>query len=317
MKRSKNSSGSPWNHRPYRLFGDYLRDKYGFQIFKLPIDAGLTCPNRDGTFGTDGCIFCSEDGSASPTTAVSVDILKQMRHARERFKRSDAETRYIAYFQAYTNTYGPVDYLKKIYDTAVMEDDIVGLMIGTRPDCLPDEVVRLISTYRKDNFELWLEIGMQTMHDRSLGFLYRGHTHAQTRDAISRAASAGIDVCAHIILGVPGETWDDIMATARELASLGAAGVKFHQLHVIKGTPLEKLYEEGSFNTLSLKEYISLLADFIERIPDDMIVHRIMGDRNETELVAPGWSLRKGTVQKALEDEFHKRGTFQGFLFDR
>ena len=301
--------------RPYFFFGDYLWTTYSARVLKIPINAGLICPNRDGRLGTGGCIFCSSDGSASPASSGSGGILDQMEEAAGNFRRSDDKTRYIAYFQAYTNTGAPVEELKKIYDTALEWGDMAGLMIGTRPDCLPDEVIDLISSYRKDHFELWIEMGMQTMHDRSLSLLNRMHDHAATRDAVLRCAAKGISVCLHVILGIPGESWHDMMATAREIASLPVKGVKIHHLHVIRDTPLEASYRRGEVPMMTMKEYASTVCDFIERLRPDIMIHRLLGDRNEESLVAPLWGLHKGTVIKSIEDEFIRRGSFQGLLF--
>ena len=302
---------------PYNSFSEYLRDTYRCRVLKLQINAGLSCPNRDASLGRDGCIFCSVDGSASPGMSGSMPLPGQIAAAKRAFKRSDADTRYIAYFQAYTNTYAPPKRLKELYDLALAQEDIIGLMVGTRPDCLPDDVLDLIASYRKDGFELWLEIGMQSSHDKSLEFLRRGHTNDDTLDAISRAARRDIPVCVHLIMGIPGETWHDMMRTAVSLRGMPVSGVKFHHLHVIRGTGLERLYREGRMQALAMKEYVSILCDFIERIPPDILIHRLMGDREENTLIAPRWGLKKGTVMKAIDDEFLRRGTFQGFLMDR
>ena len=242
---------------------------------------------------------------------------EQIDRARSNFKRADSSTRYIAYFQAYSNTYAPLPRLKELYDIAVTQKEIIGLMIGTRPDCLPDEVLDLVASYARPGFELWLEIGMQTSHDKSLALLRRGHSHGDTAGAVARAAARGIPVCVHLILGIPGETWDDMMETARSLRGLPVSGIKFHHLHVIRGTELEEWYRDGRMKPLTQSEYVSVLCDFIERIPPDVLIHRLMGDREENTLVAPRWGLFKGTVHKAIEDEFRRRGTFQGFLADR
>ncbi len=302
-------------NKPYLFFGDHLRKKYGRRVLKLPVNANLSCPNRDGTLSSKGCIFCSDDGSASPTTSGINDISEQMKYAKENFKRSSRETDYIAYFQAYTNTNASIEDLKKLYDSAIGQDHIMGLMIGTRPDCLPDNILDLIASYKRDNFELWLEIGMQTIHEKSLEFLNRHHNHQSTRYAVERAAKKGIPICLHIILGIPGESWEDMMDTAQEAASMPIRGVKFHHLHVIKGTKLEYLYNKGSIKLLSLKEYTSILCDFIERLRPDIIIHRLTGDREESTLIAPLWGLHKGTVLKSIDDEFERRGTYQGFLY--
>ena len=278
---------SAWHGKNYNFFGDYLNEKYGCKVLKLPVNAGFGCPNRDGTLGSGGCVFCSDEGSASPSAVKSETILEQMNSAERSFARKFDRVRYIAYFQAFTNTYAPLDTLKQAFDTALSYPGVAGLMIGTRPDCVPDDVLDLIASYKKDSFELWLELGMQTMHEKSLVFLKRGHTHAQTRDAVIAAARRGIPVCAHVILGIPGESWEDMMATAVELSSLPVAGVKIHHLHIIRGTGLARIYEQSPFAMLTMKEYISTLCDFLERLRPDIIIHRIAGDRDAETLVAP------------------------------
>lgn len=305
-----------WSGKPYNNFSDYLSGKYGTKVLKLPIDAGMSCPNRDGTLGTSGCIFCDSHGSASPTVAHFTEIREQMQNARQTFKRANEHTRYIAYFQAFTNTYAPGSHLKEVYDIAISSPDIVGLMVATRPDCISDQVMELLTDYIRPGFELWLEIGMQTMHERSLKYLNRGHTHEATRDTIHRAHEKKIPVCVHIILGIPDETWHEMMETACEISSLPVQGVKIHHLHVIKDTPLENIYEKNAMNPLSFREYISILCDFIERLRPDILIHRLSGDRNEETLIAPRWGMHKGTVIKAIDDEFIKRGTFQGLLYN-
>ncbi len=304
-----------WAGKPYNFFGDYLWAAHGCRVLKLPINAGLLCPNRTGEKGTGGCIFCSEDGSASPSATGSTSIRRQMVQARKSFKRSETETRYIAYFQAYTNTWAPPQRLKELYDASLEPDDVIGLMIGTRPDCLSTAVIELVSSYKTRTEELWVEIGMQTMHEQSLQFLNRGHTHGETRDAVKKLRDAGINVCLHLILGIPGETWDDMMKTAKEVASMDIQGVKFHHLHVIRSTPLEKIYKQGNISLLSMREYVSIVTDFIERLSPSVLIHRLSGDRDEASLVAPLWGHHKGTVLQAIENEFKRRGSFQGILF--
>lgn len=314
--RKKIFNPGSWSGKPYNFFGDYLAAAYSCRVLKLPIDAGLSCPNRDGTLGFEGCVFCSEEGSASPTTGGLSSISDQMLNAKNTFRRSDRDTRYIAYFQAFTNTYGSADKLKKLYDEAVSFADITGLMIGTRPDCISREILEVISNYKKKNFELWIELGLQSIHDRSLEFLNRRHTFRQTVDALNMIAEYNIPVCVHVIIGIPGESWDNIMETAETISKLPVAGVKIHHLHIIKETPLEQIYNEQHFNLLTLKEYVSTICDFIERLRPDIIIHRLMGDRMEESLLQPKWGLHKGTVIKAIEDEFSRRCTFQGFLFN-
>lgn len=305
-----------WSGKPYNFFGDYLFARHGCRVFKLSIDAGFSCPNRDGTTGVSGCVFCSEDGSASPTITGHAGIPAQMTSAINSFKRSFPGSRYIAYFQAFSNTYAPVSRLKELYDEAVSFPDVTGLMIGTRPDCINREILELIKSYKKQSFELWLELGIQSMKDSSLKFLKRGHTVKQSVDAINLASESKIPVCVHVILGIPGETWHDMMSTAENISSLPVKGIKIHHMHIIKGTELENIYRTEQFSMMTLKEYISTLCDFLERLRPDIIIHRLMGDRNENSLIAPQWGIHKGTVLQGIEDEFSRRGTFQGFLYN-
>jgi hypothetical protein len=240
---------------------------------------------------------------------------EQMRAAAGAFKRAEADTRFIVYFQAYTNTYADTQYLKNAYTEALsLVDNPAGLMIGTRPDCLNDRTIEMISAYKKDNFELWIEIGMQSMHPGSLNFLNRRHSHEDTVDAVKRTAAKGIKVCVHIILGIPGESWENQMRTAREVSSLPVSGVKFHQLHVIKGTPLEKIYNDGAMELPSMKSYCSTLTDFMERLRPEILIHRLSADRDEKTLIAPLWGMHKGSIAQAVENEFRRRSTWQGFL---
>ena len=314
MKKTKVFNTGNWSGKPYNFFGDYLHDRFSCRVLKLPINAGLSCPNRDGTTGSDGCIFCCEDGSASPTTTGIHTISDQMQNAIHTFRRSDRETKYIAYFQAFTNTYAPLYVLEKLYDEASSFPGITGLMIATRPDCIDRNILNLISRYKKPDFELWIELGIQSFNNSSLNYLRRGHTAEISTEAIKLISDYNIPVCIHIILGIPGETWDDMMQTAEIASSLPVNGIKLHHLHVIKNTGLENIYNTTGLELMSMKEYVSTLCDFIERLRPDIIIHRLMGDREENSLLYPRWGLHKGTVIKAIEDEFKRRGTYQGFL---
>ena len=302
-----------YDGKAYYFFGDYLRDKFGCRVLKLPINAGLSCPNRDTG---DGCIFCSEDGSAAPHAFSQESVTLQMNAAKDNFRRADEETKYIAYFQAYTNTYSSAANLKKLYSEALNYPNIVGLMIATRPDCLPNNIIDIIGNYCREDFELWIEIGMQSCHNKSLAFLNRRHSHKETVDAARRVSSKGIKSCMHIILGIPGETWHDMMATAEEVSSIPVSGIKLHHLHVINGTKIDEMYRRKEIDLLSMREYVSTVCDFIERLRPDILVHRLLGDRTQKSLCAPLWGQHKGTVIKAIEDEFERRVTYQGFLYN-
>lgn len=305
---------NPRPGKPYNFFGDYLFNKYSCRVLKLPVNAGLSCPNRDGTTGTGGCIFCTEEGSASPTTSGISSLAAQMANAINTFRRSDRDTKYIAYLQAYSNTYADTDVLKKIYDQCASFPGITGLMIGTRPDCINEKILKLIKSYDRLGFELWLELGLQSVHDKSLIFLERGHSWEQTMSAIRLVAEFNINLCTHVILGIPGESWHDMMRTAEIISSLNINGVKIHHLHVIRGTLLELIYRKNCIKLLSMREYISILCDFIERLRPDITIHRLAGDSPEDKLLAPAWGLHKGTVLQAVIDEFARRSTCQGFL---
>jgi radical SAM protein (TIGR01212 family) len=208
-----------------------------------------------------------------------------------------------------------VEILKEIYDTAVSFPGITGLMIGTRPDCINDDVLKLIESYNKNNFELWIELGMQSLHDKSLKLLNRRHNSRCTINALKRIAEYNIKTCVHVILGIPGETWNDMMETAEVISALPVNGVKLHHLHIIKNTPLEKIALGKNYRMIAFKEYISTVCDFIERLRPDILIHRLAGDRSEDTLIEPKWGLHKGTVLQGIEDEFKKRCTWQGFLY--
>lgn len=300
----------------YLFFGDYLESKYRRKILKLPINAGFGCPNRDGTLDTAGCVFCSEEGSASPTALTSNDISAQMDNAVHSFGRSFPDAGYIAYFQSFSNTYSDTDTLESIYRSALTYPQVMGLMIGTRPDCIDIKKAELIASFIRPDFELWIELGMQTIHESSLLFLNRHHTHKDTRNAIEILASKDIPICLHVILGIPGESWQQQMDTALEISSLPIQGIKIHHLHIIRNTQLEKMNSEKEIHLISLAEYIPLLCDFLERTRKDIIVHRIVGDRGLDSLIAPAWGALKGTIQQGIEDEFARRGSWQGLLID-
>lgn len=311
----KTYSPEKWSGKAYNFFGDYLTEKYNCRVLKLPVNSGLSCPNRDGTLSSTGCIFCSEEGSASPTSCTNMDIHDQMQNALYSFKRSSTHTKYIAYLQAFTNTYAPVHTLKQIYDKAVSFPDITGLMIGTRPDCINRDTLELINSYNKNDFELWIELGMQSLHNKSLTLLNRGHSSECTTNSINSVADYNIKTCLHIILGIPGESWQDMLDTADYISRLPVSGVKLHHLHIIKNTPLEKIAKDKNYKMIAFKEYVSTACDFIERLRPDILIHRLTGDRAINTLIEPKWGLQKGTVVQAIHDEFKKRCTWQGFLY--
>ncbi len=291
-------------------FNQYLKEKYGGRIQKISIDAGFTCPNRDGTKASGGCTFCN-NVSFSPYAmtgqAVEEQIEKAFSFYKKRFKNIKG---FLAYFQAFTNTYAPVEKLKEIYDKAMEYEEIIGMSIGTRPDVVPDEVLDLIASYTVEKPEIWVEYGLQTANPKTLRSINRAHGVAEFVDAVLRTKKrAGIKICAHVIIGLPGDEYEDYIETAKLIAALPVDGIKIHPLHIVKHTVMEKQYEKGEINVLSLEQYTKYVADFLEYLPDDIIVHRMTGEASEDELIAPDWCSprRKMEVLNALEEEFKKR----------
>jgi uncharacterized protein len=293
----------------YVRFVDHLRHTFGCRVHKVALDVGFTCPNRDGTVTVGGCIYCN-NASFSPgdrRLSVTEQLAQGKRFLRQRY----GAQKFIAYFQAYTNTYGDVHRLRDLYDAALASEDIVGLAIGTRPDCVPEPVLDLLADYAARTY-LWLELGLESGHDQTLAFLNRGHTVAAFDDAVRRAQQRHLRLCAHVILGLPGESAADILATARYLAALRLDAVKLHHLHVVRHTVLEKLYHRGAVSLLSLADYASLVVDCLEILPPDMIIMRLMGDAPREMLVAPTWSLDKRLALRHIEQELERRDTYQG-----
>ena len=295
----------------YFSYGNYLKQIFSCKVYKIGLDAGFTCPNRDGSVAYGGCVYC-ENRSFSPNSkgskrSISEQISDGMEFYRSHFKAD----KFIAYFQAYTNTYGPVNLLDDLYREALLFDDVVGLSIGTRPDCLPDEVIELLASYSKKT-HLWVEIGLQSMYEETLTWMNRGHSFEQFIDAITRVKLKGLRVCVHVILGLPGETHEMIMQTADTLAGLNIDGLKVHHLYVAENTMLEKMYVKGGINLISLDEYIHLVCDFLERIPPGVAIQRLTGELTGDYLIAPKWGVSKKAILTAIENEFERRNSYQG-----
>ena len=281
---------------PIRLT-DYYRRTYGCKVYKLGIDAGFTCPNRDGTLGAGGCIFCSADGG-SAFAGKGGSICQQLAAAREKVAFKGGE-KFIAYFQSFTNTYGQPEYLEKCYREAIEDEDIVGLAIGTRPDCLGEPVVQLLKKINAVK-PVTVELGLQTVHEESIRYIRRGYDNSVYFDAVKRLKAAGIEVVTHIILGLPGETEEMMVRTAQAAVAAGTDGVKFHLLHVLKGTDLARDYLEGKFRCLELEEYARILDACLAVLPESTVVHRITGDGAKKDLIAPMWSADKKRVLQYL-----------------
>ena len=282
----------------YKSANDYYKQKFGCKVYKLSLDGGFTCPNRDGTLGTGGCIFCSELGSGE-FAEKGDDIITQLENAKLRVEKKNKGGKYIAYFQSFTGTYAPIEKLKRVYYEAIKPDYIVGLSIGTRPDCLPDDVVELLKEINKIK-PVSIELGLQTTNEKTAEYIRRAYKNATYFDAVKRLKTAGIEVVTHIIIGLPNETADDAVKTTLDAVSAGTDGVKFHLLHVLKNTDLERDYLGGKFECLTLENYAEILKKCISVLPPDIVVHRITGDGAKRNLIAPLWSADKKTVLNYL-----------------
>lgn len=296
----------------YVRFTDHLRRTFGCRVHKISIDAGFTCPNRDGRVTVGGCIYCN-NASFSPGNR-RLSVTEQIAQGKRAVQQRYGARKFLAYFQAYSNTYGDVQHLQSLYDEALACDDVVGLAIGTRPDCVPDAVLDLLAAYAARTY-VWLELGLESGHDQTLVWLNRGHTVAAFQDAVQRAQQRHLQLCAHVILGLPGESHPDMLATVHTLARLRLDAVKLHHLHVVRHTVLEKLYHQGQVPLLSLDDYAALVVDCLEVLPPEMIIMRLMGDAPRDMLVAPDWSLQKRVALQRIEQELVRRETYQGRLY--
>jgi radical SAM protein (TIGR01212 family) len=293
----------------YRSLNAALRERFGEKVYKLALDGGFTCPTRDGSLDTRGCIFCA-GGSGAFAEPVGSDVHAAIERAKERVADKGGK-KYIAYYQSYTGTYAPIARLKQLYTETIMHPDIVALSIGTRPDCLPDEVVSLLRELNRVK-PVWVELGLQTVHESTAKYIRRGYPLRVFDDAVVRLHEAGITVIVHMIIGLPGETPQMMEETARYIGRSGADGVKIQLLHVLEGTDLAEDYRKGLFSVLTLEEYIRVLEQCVETIPADMVIHRLTGDGSKRELIAPQWSADKKHVLNAINQVFEQDDVRQG-----
>lgn len=337
-----------WNGKPYHSLDFEMKSRFGQKVYKIALDGRMTCPNRDGTLGTRGCIFCSEGGSgdfAAPldfsafsavsmphddpstdmvhpagrnsgpdwqtqiTTAVSSQIEEAITHIKS--KMGSAPDAYIAYFQSYTNTYAPLPYLEALFTAAIRHPKVVALSIGTRPDCLPDEVLDLCARLNQEK-PVWIELGLQTIHEDTAAFICRGYPLSTFTDALARLRARNLETIVHVILGLPGEDRERMLATVRYLAKQDIQGIKLQLLHVLKGTDLAKVYKEHPFPVMAMEEYLDLVIDCIALLPPELVIHRITGDGPKRLLIAPLWSANKRLVLNSLTRRFKERGITQG-----
>jgi len=283
----------------YYSFNRYLREKFGCKVYKISINGGFTCPNRDGTLGTRGCIFCSAGGSGDFAESPELSITQQIEKGKERVKNKIKSGKYIAYFQAFTNTYAPVETLRKKFTQAINHPDIVMLSVATRPDCLPEEVIELLKELN-DIKPVCVELGLQTIHEKSAEYIRRGYKLECYDNAVKRLKAAGLEVVCHIILGLPGETKSDMLESVDYACKSGINGIKLQLLHVLKGTDLAKDYENKKFRVLTMDEYLDILKSCLDIIPKNIVIHRLTGDGAKKDLIAPLWSADKKRVLNAV-----------------
>ena len=285
-----------------RLLNDYLRKKFGCKVYKLALNGGFTCPNRDGTLDTRGCIFCSAGGSGEFAESPNLSVTEQIEEGKKRVEKKIKDGKYIAYFQAYTNTYGPVEKLRKLFTEAINHPDIVALSIGTRPDCLPEDVLNLLGELNQIK-PVWVELGLQTIHKKSADYIRRGYELPVYDRAVKELRKRNIEVITHVIIGLPGETPKDMEDTVRYVCSSGATGIKLQLLHILRNTDLATEYESGKIAVLSEDEYIELLKRLTDIIPDNVVIHRLTGDGDKKILIAPMWSANKRHVINRINKE--------------
>lgn len=284
------------------LLNGYLRERFGCKVYKISINGGFTCPNRDGTVGTGGCIFCSAGGSGEFSTDPLMSVTDQIEEARKKVSSKIKDGKYIAYFQSFTGTYAPAERLRQLYEEAIAHPDIAALSIATRPDCLPEEVLDLLEELNRIK-PVWTELGLQTIHENTAKLINRCYDLKVYDRALSELKKRGIEVITHVILGLPGETRDDMYETVKYVCDAGTDGIKLQLLHVLKGTVLESMYEKGEFSVLTEDEYINILKECVKLIPDRVVIHRLTGDGDKKILTAPLWSGDKKHVLNRINKE--------------
>ncbi len=303
-----------WRGRPYYSLDAMYRRRFGEKVYKITLNGGMTCPNRDGTVGRGGCIFCSAGGSGDFAGNASLPILEQIRQQIQSIREKRPVRRFIAYFQAYTNTYAPVEYLDRIFREALQHPDVAGLSIGTRPDCLPEETLKLLGELGREK-PVWVELGLQTVHEETARYIRRGYDLDCFERAVSELYSRGLEIVVHTILGLPGESKEQILETIEYLNGQPIQGIKLQLLHILEGTDLAADYRAGKFEALSQERYLELVIACLEHLSPKIVVHRMTGDGPKDLLIAPQWSSRKRAVLNALHHEMKIQDTWQGRCF--
>jgi radical SAM protein (TIGR01212 family) len=297
--------------RPYKDFNSYMRDLFGCRVQKISLDAGLTCPNRDGTLGYGGCIYCNERGSGTGAARQSRSITEQITTAKAFLRKRYNATKFLAYFQSFSNTYAPLDVLRSLFEQALSDPEVVGLSIGTRPDCVSEDVLDYVEGISRHRL-VWVEYGLQSSNNMTLRRISRGHDVRAFEDAVRRTRARKIPVCTHVILGLPDETPDDMLKTARFVGSQDIQAVKIHLLYVVKGTILEQWYLRGDYQCLTREQYVHLASEFLTLLPPHIIIQRLTGDPHPDELVAPLWALQKQQNLNAILNYMHTKDLYQG-----
>ncbi len=295
----------------YSDYNGYLRKIFGMRVQKITVDAGLSCPNRDGLLSKAGCIYCNSKGSGSGANALGLSITEQIETGKIGMIKKYKAKKFLAYFQSYSNTYTSCAHMKALYDEALACEGMVGMAIGTRPDCVDKDKLDLIQSYTKD-YLVWLEYGLQSVHDSTLSLINRGHDFKDFARAVDMTRGRGINICTHIILGLPGEDRAMMLESARVLAEMGINGVKIHLLYVIKDTPLDRMWKRGDYTCMEQQAYVDMVCDFLERLPREIIIQRITGDPHGEELRAPAWAGRYRETFNMIQQTLEKRDSFQG-----
>ncbi len=290
-----------------------MLQKYGERVHKIAINAGFTCPNRDGSKGVGGCTFCN-NRSFNPIKQNPPTIAEQIAAGQSVIRRRTGAQKFLAYFQAYTNTYADVAYLAEQYEQALADEHVIGLSIGTRPDCVPGEVLELLCHYRDRGHEVWLELGLQSAHDRSLQKVNRGHDFSEYQQAVKAIRQYGLPLCTHLILGMPGENEQHMHETLLRVIATGVDALKLHPLHVVRGTQLARQWKHAEYQPLTMQQYINIAANLIEITPADTIYHRVTGTAQSELLLAPEWCVKKWAVINGIEDELRRRNSYQGYF---
>lgn len=299
----------------YRRFSGYLKERYGKKIYRISIDAGFSCPNRDGSISRDGCFFCSPGGSWVARGNIT-NIREQIEKGRKIAERRYGAEGFIVYFQAFTNTYADVRILKRVYDYALECEGAVAIAIGTRPDCINTEIIELLASYHEKGLDVWVEYGLQSANDETLDLINRGHTYRDFEKAVVESKKAGLLVSTHVIIGLPGEGEREILFTAEKLADLHLDGLKLHNLNILRGSVFEKWYLKGKIKVLELDEYAEYVVKFLERVNPEMVIQRVVSDAPKQMLIAPEWVINKQKVLNRINRMFEYYNTYQGRLFN-